>query len=70
LAKTLPLYRPKDPNLVWTVLDCGGQPAIASRFHVVNRLGYLIASVPVAPDHTYSVACEDLTKPDDDPGGA
>jgi hypothetical protein len=36
----------------------------------VNRLGYLIASVPVAPDHTYSVACEDLTEPDDDPGGA
>lgn len=29
----------------------------------MNRLGYLIASVPVAPDHTYNVACEDLTEP-------
>jgi len=36
----------------------------------VNRLGNLIASVPVTPDHTYNVACEDLTEPDDDPGGA
>ena len=53
----------QDPNLVWTVLDCDGQLAIASGFHFVNRLGYLIASVPVAPDHTYSVACEDLTEP-------
>ncbi len=31
----------------------------------MNRLGYLIASVPVAPDHTYNVACENLTEPDD-----
>jgi len=60
----------QDPNLVWTMLDCDGQLSIASGFHFVNRLGYLIASVPVAPDHAYSVACEDLTEPDDDPGGA
>ena len=60
----------QDPDLVWTLLDCDGQLAIASGFHLVNRLGYLIASVPVAPDHTYSVACEDLTEPDDDPCGA
>ena len=60
----------QDPNLVWTVLDSDGQLSIASGFHVVNRLGYLIASVPVAPDHIYSVACEDLTEVDHDPGGA
>ena len=28
----------------------------------MNRLGYLIAGVPTAPDHTYSGACEDLTE--------
>jgi hypothetical protein len=36
----------------------------------VNRLGYLIAGVPTAPDHTYSVVCEDLTELDENPGGA
>jgi hypothetical protein len=45
-------------NLVWTVLDCDGHLWIESGFHFVNRLGYLIASVPTQPDHTYSVACE------------
>jgi hypothetical protein len=69
-GEDLAYVQAQDPNLVWTVLDGDGQLAIASGFHVVNRLGYLIASVPVAPDHTYSVACEDLTEPDDDPGGA
>jgi hypothetical protein len=56
----------QDPNLVWTVLDGDGQLSIASGFHFVNRLGYLVASVPVPPDHTCSVACEDLAEPDDD----
>ena len=69
-GEDLAYVRAQDPNLVWTVLDCDGQLSIASGFHFVNRLGYLIASVPVAPDHTYSVACEDLTEPDADPGGA
>jgi len=69
-GEDLAYVQAQDPNLIWTVLDCDGQLAIASGFHVVNRLGYLIASVPVAPGHTYSVACDDLTEPDDDPGGA
>lgn len=56
----------QDPNLVWTVLDCDGQLSIDSGFHFVNRLGYLIASVPTDENHTYSAACADLT--DDDPG--
>jgi hypothetical protein len=49
----------QDHNRVWTIIDCDGQLVIASGFHVVNRLGYLIASVPIEPGHTYSIACED-----------
>ena len=69
-GEDLAYVQTQDPHLVWTVLDCDGQLSIASGFHFVNRLGYLIASVPVAPDHIYSVACEDLTEADDDPGSA
>ena len=64
----LAYVRDQDPNLVWTVLDCDGQLAIASGFHFVNRLGYLIATVPTEPDRTYSVVCDDLTERDE--GGA
>jgi hypothetical protein len=46
----------QDPNLVWTVLDDDGRLLIESGFHFVNRLGYLIASVPTEPHHAYSVA--------------
>jgi hypothetical protein len=51
----------QDRNLVWTVLDCDGQLRIESGFHFVNRLGYLIASVPTESTHTYSVICDDLS---------
>jgi hypothetical protein len=51
----------QDRSLVWTILDCDGQLRIESGFHFVNRLGYLIASVPIDPNHSYSVTCEDLT---------
>jgi hypothetical protein len=47
----------QDRDRVWTILDCDGQLFIESGFHSVNRLGYLVASVPTESDHTYSVAC-------------
>jgi hypothetical protein len=50
--------RTRDRNLVWTLLDSDGQSRIESGFHFVNRIGYLIASVPTEPDHSYSVARE------------
>ena len=49
-----------DCNLVWTVVECDGQLSIASGFHFVNRIGYLIARTPVDPGHTYNVTCDDL----------
>jgi hypothetical protein len=48
----------QDRNCVWTILDCDGQLLIESGFHFVNRIGYLIATVPTEPDQSYSVACE------------
>lgn len=38
-----------EPNRVWTVVDSDGW-GIASGFHLVNRLGYIITEVP-APDN-------------------
>jgi hypothetical protein len=48
----------QDSNRVWTILECDEQLFIESGFHVAERLGYMIASMPTEPDHTYSVACE------------
>lgn len=35
-----------NPNCVWTVLDNGEVTAIAAGLHHVNRLGYIITSMP------------------------
>ena len=61
-GKELAHVQAQDQNLVWTLLDCDGQLRIESGFHFVNRIGYLIASVAIEPDHIYGVACEDLTE--------
>jgi hypothetical protein len=42
-------------TFVWTILDCDGELVIESGFHFVNRIGYLIATVPTEPGHTYTV---------------
>jgi hypothetical protein len=65
-GEELAYVQAQDLNYVWTVLDCDGQLFIESGFHFVNRFGYLIAAVPTEPDHTYTVACEDLTERDDE----
>jgi hypothetical protein len=67
-GEELAYVKAQDRNFVWTMLDCDGQLQIESGFHFVNRVGYLIAAVPTEPDHTYTVACEDLTESDE--GGA
>ena len=37
------------PRRVWTVLDCDGKTILASGFHFVNRIGYVITENP-APE--------------------
>lgn len=47
--------RAQDPAIIWTVIDCDGTLAIESGCHLVNRLGYLVASRPRLGEDTYSV---------------
>lgn len=47
--------RAQDPAHIWTVIDCDGTLAIESGCHLVNRLGYLVASRPRLGEDTYSV---------------
>jgi len=40
-------YVKKQPNnKIWTYINCDGEDYISQGFHFVNRLNYLIASVP------------------------
>ena len=50
-GEELEFVRRQDPTHVWTFLD-GDEDGqyLASGFHFVNRIGYLISTVPVPPD--------------------
>jgi len=39
-------YRPKDESHLWTVLDCDGILYIATGWHSVNRVGYVMSTKP------------------------
>lgn len=34
------------PNTVWTVVDCDGKLYISPGFHFVNRIAYVITTIP------------------------
>jgi len=36
----------REPNRVWTLVDCGGPLYISPGLHRVNRLGYFMTDVP------------------------
>lgn len=43
----------EDPRTVWTVLDGDdGDLYVASGYHFVNRIGYLVSTVPI-PEGTF-----------------
>lgn len=44
-----------DPGKVWTILDCDGDLVVSSGFALVNRMGYIITEVPVAPGELVTV---------------
>jgi len=47
----------QDPDYVWTVMDGDdGGMFFGNGIHVVNRIGYLISTVPVPPGEHYEVA--------------
>ncbi len=56
--------RQQDPCCVWTLFDaCDGRLLLGSGLHIVNRLGYLISTVPVPMGMLISVYIDPL---DDD----
>jgi hypothetical protein len=49
----LEFVRRQDPRTVWTLLDGDdGDLYLASGYHFVNRIGYLVSTVPI-PDGTF-----------------
>jgi hypothetical protein len=55
-GKELDFVREQDPNTIWTLLDGDdGDLYLASGYHLVNRIGYLISTVPVPGDVSVQV---------------
>lgn len=61
----LEFVKRQDPNKVWTLVDDDEGSCIISGFHVVNRSGYLISTVPVGPGVNVEVQFE-ANEPDDE----
>lgn len=57
----LEFIRRQPAERIWTIVEADGGMAICSGCHVVNRIGYLVASIPTQPDTEYDIICEDLT---------
>ena len=50
-GEEIEFVRQQDPLTIWTVIDGHDDDMyIASGYHFVNRIGYLISTVPVPPD--------------------
>jgi hypothetical protein len=50
-GEELAFVRSQDPRCVWTLVDGDDSPDqyLLSGYHLVNRVGYLVSTVPVAP---------------------
>ena len=47
-GEELDFVRRQDPRTVWTLIEVGGDDLyLASGYHFVNRIGYLISTVPI-----------------------
>jgi hypothetical protein len=56
----LAFVRAQNPDCIWTLMtDDDGLLCLGSGYHVVNRLGYLISTVPVEADRDYFVPLEE-----------
>jgi hypothetical protein len=50
-GEELDFVRRQDPRTVWTILDGDdGGLYVASGYHFVNRIGYLISTIPIPDD--------------------
>lgn len=56
----LEFVRRQDPDCIWTLMtDDEGLLCLASGYHFVNRLGYLISKVQIEPGQDYFVPLEE-----------
>jgi hypothetical protein len=66
----LEFVKKQDPNCVWTLIDNNdGWEGITNGFHVVNRTGYFVTSVPFVGTFLEVTTCDDFLNedwPDDD----
>jgi len=54
----------QNPRTVWTFIDGDGDQYVVSGFHLVNRIGYLISTVPVPEGTTIQVHIPMLSEED------
>jgi hypothetical protein len=62
-GEELDFVRAQDPLTIWTLLDGDdGDLYLASGYHIVNRIGYLVSTVPVAEGVSVQVRIEMQTQ--------
>lgn len=55
-GEELDFVRSQDPRTVWTLVDGDdGNQYVISGYHFVNRIGYLISTIPFPEDATIEV---------------
>jgi hypothetical protein len=58
-GEELDFVRKQDPRTIWTLLDGDdGDLYVASGYHLVNRIGYLLSTVPVPGEVSIQVHIE------------
>ncbi len=58
--------RRQDPRTIWTLVDGeDGDMYVTSGFHFVNRIGYLLSTIPIPDDVTIQVHIP-MSKDDDE----
>lgn len=56
----LEFVRRQNPDCIWTYMDDdNGRLCLSSGYHLVNRIGYLISTVPFEAGHDYFVPLEE-----------
>jgi hypothetical protein len=67
-GEELAFVRQQDPRTVWTLVDGDeGDQYVVSGFHFVNRIGYLVSTVPVPESIDIEVRIPTQAEPEDEP---
>jgi hypothetical protein len=59
-GEELEFVRQQPPRTVWTLIDGDGEQYITSGFHFVNRLGFLVTTVPAPEGALIQVSLDDV----------